>query len=289
MEQLHRRVAALLIAFLASASFAWAQGPALVTPPAFAQDGSSQRPRRWLNRAEEIEQFMRAAVVLDMEDIGEGVTNPKVCQLAPGGLFQRITFKPIRPGMHNGFYEAYTSEIAAYELDKLLQLGLVLPAVEKSVGGQIGAAVMWMESAKSIKEMGGFPRVPRSQKAQWSLQLAQAMMFHNLVGNTDPNQGNWLVYPHWNLALIDHSRAFTTTTRLVHKLKRVDQELWEQLESLDEAILERAVGTWVDGAGIRAILKRRDKMAEEIGKLVNVGDPPALPGRPPEFDVSGST
>ncbi len=61
-----------------------------------------------------------------MEDIGTGVTNPKVCQLAPGGLFERITFKPIRPGMHNGFYEAYTSEIAAYELDKLLQLGLVL-------------------------------------------------------------------------------------------------------------------------------------------------------------------
>ena len=74
------------------------------------------------------------------------------------------------------------------------------------------------------------------------------MMFHNLVGNTDPNQGNWL--------------------RLVHKLKRVDQELWEQFESLDEAILEKALGAWVDGAGIRAILKRRDKMAEEIAKLV---------------------
>ena len=211
---------------------------------------------------------MRDAEVIEMEDIGTGVTNPKVCQLAPGGLFERITFKPIRPGMHNGFYEAYTSEIAAYELDKLLQLGLVLPAVEKSVGGQIGAAIMWMESAKSVKEMGGFPRVPSAEKPRWSLQLAQAVMFHILVGNTDPNQGNWLVYPHLNLALIDHSRAFTTRTRLVHELKRIDLELWGRFESLDEAILEKTIGAWVDGAGIRAILKRRDKMAEEIAKLV---------------------
>ncbi len=82
-------------------------------------------------------------------------------------------------------------------------------------------------------------------------------MFHILVGNTDPNQGNWLVYPHLNLALIDHSRAFTTRTRLVHELKRIDLELWGRFESLDEAILEKTIGAWVDGAGIRAILKRR--------------------------------
>ena len=31
------------------------------------------------------------------------------------------------------------------------------------------------------------------------------------------------------------------------------------------------------------------KRFSEPRQLVNVGDPPALPGRPPEFDVSGST
>ena len=257
-----RQVAPALIAAVAVG--AWALAPA-----ALAQNGSAQRSRRWLDRAEEIEQFMRDAEVVDVEDIGDGVTNPKVCQLEPGGPIQRIAFKPIRPGIHNGFYDAFTSEIAAYELDKLLELALVAPAVEKYIGGVFGAAVMWVESAQSIKEMGGFPKkVPRSQAERWSRQLIRAQMFHNLIGNTDPNQGNWLVYPGWNLVLIDHSRAFTTVTRLVHKLKRVDQELWEQFESLDEAILEKTVGAWVDGGGIRAILKRRDKMAEEIAKLV---------------------
>ena len=185
--------------------------------PVLAQNGTAQPERRWLDRAKEIEQFMRNADVLD----------------------------------------------------KLLELALVAPAVEKHLGGEFGAAVMWVESAKSIKEMGGFPKkVPRSQAERWNQQLIQAQMFHNLVGNIDPNQGNWLVDPGWNLVLIDHSRAFTTGTRLVHKMTRIDPGLWEQFESLDEAILTESLSEWVGGAEIRAILKRRDKMAKEIAKLV---------------------
>ena len=235
---------------------------------ALAQDGTSQRDRRWLDQAEAIERFMRDAEVVDIEDIGEGVTNPKRADLAPGGPVRRITFKPIRPGIHNGFYDAFTSEIAAYELDKLLELALVPPAVEKYVGGEVGAAVMWLESAKSIREMGGFPSVPVSQSERWTDQLIRAKMFHCLVGNTDPNQGNWLVYPAWNLVLIDHSRAFTTGTRLVHELTRIEQGLWEQFEALDEAVLTEVLGEWIGGAEIRAILMRRDKMAEKIEQLV---------------------
>ncbi len=270
-KKAQRQVAPALIAAVAVG--AWA----LVTAPAaLAQDGPALGERRWLDQAEEIEQFMRDAEVLDMEDIGEGVTNPKVCQLAPGGPIQRITFKPIRPGIHQGFYDAYTSEIAAYELDKLLQLALVAPAVEKHIGGKFGAAVMWVESAKSIKEIGRFPNPPASQRERWNRQLIRAQMFHNLIGNTDPNQGNWLVYPGWNLVLIDHSRAFTTGARLVHKLKQIDQGLWEQFESLDEAVLTESLSEWLGGAEIGAILKRRDKMAKEIEKLVAEKGGPAV-------------
>ena len=40
-------------------------------------------------------------------------------------------------------------------------------------------------------------------------------MFDNLIGNIDPNLGNWLVDPSWNLILIDLTRAFTTTKELI--------------------------------------------------------------------------
>ena len=54
-------------------------------------------------------------------------------------------------------------------------------------------------------------------------------MFDNLIGNKDPNLGNWLVDPAWNLILIDHTRAFTSDKDMVHKtMNRIDGALWER-------------------------------------------------------------
>ena len=48
-------------------------------------------------------------------------------------------------------------------------------------------------------------------------------MFDNLICNVDPNLGNWLVDPSWNLILIDHTRSFTTKKDMVHQMTRIDQ------------------------------------------------------------------
>jgi hypothetical protein len=87
------------------------------------------------------------------------------------------------------------------------------------------------------------------------------------IGNTDPNLGNWLVDPAWNLILIDHTRAFTTTKELYHQLTQIDSELWERMKALDEAKLKAAVGNWLDDQSIRGILTRRDKMQTVFDKL----------------------
>ena len=196
--------------------------------PAVAQQAVPESARTWIGRAEQIEQFIREAEVVDIKDIGTGVTNPKRAELAPGGLVARIAFKPIRPGNYHGHFESYESEIVAYELDKLLGLGMTPPTVEKRIAGDLGAAVMWAAPTRSFTEFGGPPTAPAAQMARWNYQLIRAKMFHNLIYNKDPNLGNWLVDPAWNLILIDNSRAFTTATRMVHELTRVDQNLWDR-------------------------------------------------------------
>ena len=233
-----------------------------------AQQPVPESARTWIGRAEQLEQFIREAEVVDIEDIGTGVTNPKRAELAPGGLVARIAFKPIRPGNYHGHWESYESEIAAYELDKLLGLGMVPPTVEKRIAGDVGAAVMWAAPTRSFKELGGPPTAPAAQMARWDYQLVRAKMFHDLIYNKDPNLGNWLVDPAWNLILIDNSRAFTTGTRMVHTLTRVDQDLWDRFMALDEATLKAALGKWLRDGSIRAILKRRDQMAKDIEALV---------------------
>jgi len=260
-----------------------------VTTPAVAQQAVPESARTWLGRADQIERFIREGEVVDVEDIGTGVTNPKRAELVPGGPVTRITFKPIRPGNYRGHWESYESEIAAYELDKLLNRGMVPRTVEKHIAGEVGAAVMWMVPTRSFKEFGGPPPAPPLQMARWNYQLIRAKMFHNLIYNKDPNLGNWLVDPAWNLILIDNSRSFTTAAKMVHKLTRVDQDLWDRFVALDEAALKAALGQWLSDRQIRAILERRDQMAKEIEALVAERDEAAVfvrfrptPSRPPQ-------
>ena len=112
---------------------------------------------------------------------------------------------------------------------------MVPPTVEKRIASEVGAAVMWAAPAQSFKDFGGPPSPPRRELARWNIQLIRAKMFHNLIYNKDPNLGNWLVDPVWNLILIDSSRAFTTGDNMVHQLTRVDRDLWERFLGLDEA------------------------------------------------------
>lgn len=245
----------------------------LAAASAFAQAPADVSAKTWLQDPRTFEDYLKSAEVMKIQDIGVGVTKPRRAQLAPGGPVETIAWKAIKPGRYNGYWESYKSEIAAYELDKLLGLAMIPPTVEKRVKGELGAAVMWVAPIRSFKDLGGVPGQsgvkgpPPARVPVWNAQLTRAKMFDNLIGNIDPNLGNWLVDPAWNLILIDHTRAFTSTKDLYHKLAQVDNELWEKMKALDEPSLAAAVGEWLDQAAIKAILQRRDKMQESIDKL----------------------
>ena len=255
----HRLVSAALLVLLA--------GVALSSAVAHAQD-QAVGAKTWIGRYDELEEFLENAEVVGMEDIGIGVTGPQWCYLAPGGPIEAFAWKPIRPGIYRGYYESYKAEIAAYELDKLLDLDMVPVKVERRIRGDLGAAIMRVENIRSFAELGGVPRAPSSHSGMWNLQLIRAKMFQNLIYDKDPNEGNWLVDSDWNLILIDHSRAFTPDKKMQNQLTRVDSNLWEKMQQLDEATLTTALGEWLDEGEIRAILERRAEMEREIAKLV---------------------
>jgi hypothetical protein len=230
--------------------------------------GQPTNAKVWVGRAAEYEEFLKAAEVVRAEKVPVGVTNPIRCYLAPGGLVESFAFKSIQPGRRTGFWESYKSEMAAYELDKLLDLQMVPPTVEKRVDKNLGAAVMWVSPVESFQQMGGPPAPPSDQFDSWNRQMARAKMFDNLVNNRDPNLGNWLVDPAWNLILIDHTRAFAPGKDLFHKLNRIDKALWERMLALDEATLKSTLGPYLDDGQVKDILGRRDKMKKEIEKMV---------------------
>ena len=174
---------------------------AIMLPRAQTPDVASAKG--WLQDPKTIEDYIKSAKVVGIKDLSVGVTKPKRAELAPGGPVDAIAWKKIPPGRYEGYWESYKSEIAAYELDKLLGLDMVPPTVEKRLDGDLGAAVMWVSPTKSFKELGGVPGQkgiqgpPAAQIPAWTKQITRAKMFDNLIGNTDPNLGNWLVDPAW--------------------------------------------------------------------------------------------
>lgn len=201
---------------LCSALALIALGPTLVTNARASQASAApQDPtaRAWTGRAAEIEAYLRTARIVRTEGTDRGVTHPVRAFFEPGGPIGSMTWKAIRPGISRGFYESYKSEIAAYEIDKLLALGMVPPKVERQVDGEIGVAVMWIDGTHSFAELGGVPQPPPAKVAIWNREVIRAKMFHNLIGDIDPNLGNWLIDPRMArdpdrpVALADHHHA----------------------------------------------------------------------------------
>lgn len=257
------RLRATLLALLAVLSTsAAAQTPAATsTSPATFPPGESANV--WEGRRAEIEEFLRNAPFTKVEDVPIGVTKPKRGYFEPGGLVVSAAWKVLPPGRPSGYWESYRSEIAAYELDKIIGLGMVPPTVEKRHKGDLGAAILWLKPVRAWRTVEDLPKPPK-----WNRYAVRMKMFDNLICNTDRNAGNLLVDDDWNLYLIDHSRAFISDKKLVSVMTRIDRELWEKMLALDEPTLTASLGKLIDGGSIRAILRRRDAMKVAIDALI---------------------
>jgi hypothetical protein len=234
---------------------------AQTTAPPAASPATSAKI--WEGRHAEFEDFLRTAPFARLEEVPIGVTKPKRGYFEPGGLVASAAWKPLPSGRPAGYWESYKSEIAAYELDKMLGLGMVPPTVEKRWKGDLGAAVLWLSGIRPWREVENLPKPEK-----WNRIAVRMKMFDNLICNIDRNAGNLLVDGEWNLFLIDHSRAFITDKKLISTMTRVDRELWERMLALDEPALKAALGKWIDGGSIKGLLRRRDAMKVVVDGLV---------------------
>jgi hypothetical protein len=253
------RLSVVLIALLAGG---WHRADLLAQAQAAA--AATQGAKTWIGQAARIEEELKTASIVRIEDIGTGVTRPRRAYLDPGGLVSSFTWKPLAPGVRRGSFESYKSEIAAYELDKLLALNMVPPVVERVLDGERGAAVMWVAPTTTVKEMGGkltAGRVPGHD-------IRRMQLFDNFIGNPDRNGGNILVDGSGAVILIDHSRAFIQDNKLPNKVERVDAELWTAIVALSGETLRATLGALIGDSAVDAMIARRDRVRTDVDKLV---------------------
>jgi hypothetical protein len=107
----------------------------------------------WLGRYAEYEAFLTTAKIERFETTKTGITMPKHCFFAPGGLAAGAICKNLPPDIVDGFYESYKSEIAAYKMDRLLGMDMVPPTVERSVNGNLQSAQLWVENVITLNDV----------------------------------------------------------------------------------------------------------------------------------------
>ena len=218
----------------------------------------------WIGREAEFEEFLKQAKVERIDDVPVGVTKPKRAFVTPGGLAGSFVFKELMPSRKSGFFESYKSEIAAYELDKVLGMGMVPPTVERKYDGVTGSAQLWVDHCTLLRDRD---TTKAPDMGAWNKQVYRQRVWDNLTANIDRNQGNLLMDDGWNLILIDHSRAFTASMTMPFPMTKIDKEFYEKIKALDEATIKERVGKWLFD-GPKPILKRRDKIVEHFDKMI---------------------
>lgn len=264
-QRVARRTAAAIVAL----SFCFGvPGPRAA---ALAAEQVSPAPARpcalsWVGHEGEIEDYLRTAPIARMEKLPIGVTKPMRAYFEPGGMVESFAWKQLPPGPRRGFWESYKAEIAAYELDKLLGMHMVPPAVERRIDGELGAAVFW------IADVSGWDmdHPVKGPEPEWSRQVSRMKLFDQLIANIDRNEGNLLYDSDWHLFLIDHSRAFTNRRDLkgMRQPEHIDKGLWDKIDTLTLGDLQKALSAWVARKELDAILVRRESMRQVIGRMV---------------------
>jgi hypothetical protein len=239
-----------------------------VAPQAAPQTAQPTGSKVWLGRHAEFEEYLKTAPIETIGDIPIGVTKPKRAFFVKGGLAGSAALKYLPSGIKSGYWEAYKSEIAAYKVDRILGLDMVPPTVERRVGSNLASLQLWVEGCTHLEKRDQ-SQCPRP--IVWAKQVCRQRTFDNLIANIDRNAGNLLVDDDWNLVLIDHSRAFASSTMpFMKQMTRIDREFYERLKALDEETLTREIRPWVlTGGSVRDILKRRDKIVAQFDRFAS--------------------
>jgi hypothetical protein len=223
---------------------------------------------------EKVELILREGRIVSQKDIGQGITGAKKVLVGKDGQQLEAVFKAVDQSAEYAFIfgveqeeffrDSYKHEIAAYELDRLLGLGLVPPAVERKIDGVRGSIQLWVDR-EWFRFIHGQPPPDREDADEY---VHAVRLLDYLIFNSDRHFRNLFFNSEWRPVPIDHSRAFHAMTVPARPLYRFPKQPIDCLRTIDRPQLQRIVGKYLDSDQMDALVKRRQIVIDLVDAAV---------------------
>ena len=214
------------------------------------------------------EKLLKLGKIVSVEEIGHGVTKPIKVGLELNGVRHSGEIQVIDKDLPD-FYpknggpipmrDSWRYNVAAYKLDRLLDMKMVPVTVERTYKTKRAAYTWWVDNVLFEET----ERIKQDLKApdpeNYARQMAVARVFDELIINIDRNLSNFLITKSWDLVLIDHSRSFTAYHGIRNEanLTRCSTALLAKMKALDAGQVRTAMGPLLTNAEVDALMARR--------------------------------
>lgn len=220
---------------------------------------------------EQKEEFLRTAKIVKTYSVPKGVTDTVRVTLSDGAVshdasVQRINetkalFQPDSGPPEANFKDSYQFNIAAWKLARMLGIeNMMPPYVDRKYNGQPASFSWWVDDVMMDENERTKKKMAASDQAAFTQEWDVIHVFDQLICNKDRNGGNVVYDRQWHVWIIDHTRSFRMQKNLQNPkvLARCDRNLLARMKALDEATLQKELGSHVSREEIRGLLARRD-------------------------------
>jgi hypothetical protein len=205
--------------------------------------------------AEELEALLRDGTIISTTKDAE--TGRMIVEIGDGDHVVEALFEKRKS---KGFYP----DVAAYRLDRLLELDMVPVTVRREVDGKDGSVQFFPPKTMDEERRAAEGRGYRATCALGD-QLMAMYVFDVLIFNEGRTRQRMLYdLRDWGLMLIEHERAFSTSKGRPRHLANVPLEFsdgWATaLRALNDDVLAENLGDVIPEKRLRSLATRRDEI-----------------------------